>query len=114
MKPFVIDKPAILERLGGDEEIFARMLDLYLQDVENNSLALKTAFDTGNTGMLQREAHTIKGLLATVSDDDGAARAMLLEQMGKQGNLEGAAALIGEVQLRLREVGGALAAELAG
>lgn len=114
MKPFVIDKPAILERLGGDEDIFAMMLDMYLQDVENNCTALKTAFDAGNIAALQREAHTVKGLLATVSDDDGAGRALLLEQMGKQGNLEGAAALVGEIQVRLREVGAVLAAELGG
>ncbi|MCK6391321.1 MAG: Hpt domain-containing protein [Azonexus sp.] len=112
MNPFVIDKPAILDRLGGDEDIFAMMLEMYLQEVDSNCQALQAALDAGNVATLQREAHTVKGLLATVSDDDGAARALALEQMGKLGQLDGAAALLGEVQTRLREVAAVLAAEL--
>ena len=40
---FVLDRASILERLGGDEEIYAMMVDMFVADVENNCTALATA-----------------------------------------------------------------------
>ena len=79
---FVLDKALILDRLGGDEEIFAMMVDLYLQDVDNYvqalSSALALAINSANSAVLSREAHTVKGLLATFSDDAGAETAFTI------------------------------------
>ena len=40
---FVLDRASILERLGGDEEIYAMMVDMFVADVENNCTALAPA-----------------------------------------------------------------------
>ena len=42
MTAYTLDKLLILDRLGGDEEIFAMMLDMYLQDVDNNCTSFGT------------------------------------------------------------------------
>lgn len=105
---FVLDKVPILERLGGDEEIFAMMIDMFVQDVDNNCESLAAALASGDATVVQREAHTIKGLLATFSDDAGAADASAIEQQAKDGviSAEGVAGLL----QRLREVAAVLSA----
>lgn len=107
---FVLDRASILERLGGDEDIYAMMVDMYLEDVENNCTALAAAFSAGDVKALQREAHTIKGLLATFSDDAGAAEALVVEKTAKEGELAGLADAVADLQVRLREVAAVLSA----
>mgnify|MGYP000907690942 CR=1 FL=1 len=65
---FFLDKARILERLGDDEEIFAALADLYLQDVEAYCGQLGAALAAADNAVLCREAHTVKGLLATFAD----------------------------------------------
>lgn len=107
---FVLDRAAILERLGGDEEIYSMMVEMFLQDVENNCATLAAAVVAGVLPDLQREAHTIKGLLATFSDDEGAAEALAVEQKAKHGDLQGVDAAVLVLQTRLREVAAVLKA----
>ena len=109
-KAFILDRGSILERLGGDEEIYSMMVDMFLQDVNNNCAAIASAFAAGDSQTLQREAHTIKGLLATFSDDVGAADAMLVERQAKKGENDGLADAVAGLQLRLREVAAVLSA----
>jgi len=107
---FVLDRASILERLGGDEDIYTTIVEMYLDDVGNNCAALTAAFNTGDASVLRREAHTIKGLLATFSDDSGATVAMHVEQMARQGNIADLGDAVAGVVQRLREVAAVLSA----
>lgn len=107
---FVLDRASILERLGDDEDIYEMMVEMYLEDVGNNCAALSAAFDSGDASVLQREAHTVKGLLATFSDAVGAADAHDLEQMARQGEIAGLGDAVSGLQQRLREVAAVLSA----
>ena len=102
---FILDRASILERLGDDVDLARRQRRAV---VGNNCSALVAAFESGDASVLQREAHTIKGLLATFSDDAGAADAMRLESQAKQGNLAGLGDAVASLQHRLREVATAL------
>lgn len=114
MTAYCLDKLIILDRLGDDEEIFTMMIDMYLQDVENNCNNLSSLLASGDQASLQREAHTVKGLLATFADDDGAALAADVEMRVKAGDLAQLAQPIADLQARLREVAAVLQAEIAG
>lgn len=105
---FILDRAQILDRLGGDEEIYAIMVDMFLQDVDNNRSALVAFLAEGDVAALCREAHTVKGLLATFSDDAGAAAAYALELQAKRGELAGAALAVDLLQARLSEVSAVL------
>lgn len=103
--PFVLDRAPILERLGGDEDIYAMMVEMFLSDVDNNCDMLAAAFADGDSDGVLRQAHTIKGLLATFSDDEGAAEAHDLEKRLKAGEaLSVVREDVGGLQSRLREV----------
>lgn len=112
-QPFSLNRTLILERLGGDEEIFAIMIDMYLQDLDGYCNNMGNALAAGEAAVLQREAHTVKGLLATFADDEGTQAAYRIEQQSKQGNLEGIAEQIEAVKARLLEVAEVLKKEIA-
>jgi len=107
---FVLDKASILERLGGDEEIFAMMVDMFVQDVDSNCNALSAAFESGDASVLRREAHTVKGLLATFSDDAGAADASAVEQQARHGIIDSQAEAVAGLLQRMRDVAAVLSA----
>lgn len=113
IEPYVLNRQLILERLGGDEEIFTLMIGMYLQDVDNYCNNLASTLHAGEATPLQREAHTVKGLLATFADEPGAQAAYLIEQQVKQGQLDGLATPVAVLQARLREVGAVLQAAIA-
>lgn len=113
MTPFVLDKPAILERLGGDEDIFAMMVDMFLQDADGNCRAVLNAL-AGDALELQREIHTLKGLLATFSDEAGAELAYQLECRAKNAQLADMPAAVDGLLARVAEVADVLRRQSAG
>lgn len=111
IKAYVVNRPEILERLGGDEEILTMMFEMFLQDLDSNCAALTAAIDAGRPEDIRREAHTVKGLLATFSDDAGAAAAFAVEQQAKAGNTDGLVEAARALERRMREVAAVLAAD---
>ena len=84
------------------------MVDLYLQDVDSYVLALSSALEAADSVTLSREAHTVKGLLATFSDDAGAAAAAKVEHLAAQGMVADQAAAVAGLLERMRQVADAL------
>lgn len=108
LSPFILDRAAILERLGGDEEIFTMMVEMFLADAVNTCAALEAAQIAADGPLLQREAHTIKGLLSTFSDDVGAEVAFALEQRAKLNQLDDARERVAMLVGRMEEVAATL------
>lgn len=109
---FILDKATILDRLGGDEEIFVVMADMYLQDCDKYCQELDKALADGDSQRLYREAHTVKGLLATFADEDSAALAGTLEQRAKLAeDLSGFAPAVEEIKARMGILAAALRRE---
>lgn len=110
---FELDKTIILERLGGDQDLFGVMADMYLQDWGNYSRQIGEALAAANGPVLARQAHTIKSLLATFADETGAALAARTEIQAKEGKLGELSGPVAEIQERLRLVASALEKEAA-
>jgi HPt (histidine-containing phosphotransfer) domain-containing protein len=83
----VFDRAQALESLGGDEELLANVASLFVDEAVSYRQALT----------LQREAHTVKSVLATFAYEAGRERALRLEQLAASGNLEAAKAATDEV-----------------
>lgn len=112
MEAFTLDKETILDRLGGDEEIFCVMADMFLHDVGNYCNELAAALAAGDADVLQREAHTVKGLLATFADETGAGMALAVEQQAKLGRVAGQEVAVAALQARLHLVADGVRAAL--
>ena len=96
------DRAEALARLGGDEELLADVATLFIAESEDYCRALELALAVADAAAVQREAHTVKSMLATFSCESGRQRAFELEQLGASGQLAGAAALVAEVSLMIR------------
>ncbi|HRE19180.1 MAG TPA: Hpt domain-containing protein [Rhodocyclaceae bacterium] len=106
-----LDRASILERLGGDAELFAELVSMYVQEAEGYATALGEALAANDPGVVQREAHTIKGLLATFSDETGSEMAYAIEVQAKSGALDDMPAAVAAVQARVRRLAELLRSE---
>lgn len=112
--PFAVhyDRVEALARLGGDEELFANVASLFIAESEDYCHALELGLALANAATVQREAHTVKSMLATFSCESGRLRAFELERLGASGHLAGAAVLVAEVSLTVRALAELLAKDL--
>ena len=76
-----------LERLGNDQDLFRDIAQIYLEDCPEILQAIRTAIAEADVRALQRSAHRLKGLAATLSASDTINGVWRLEQMGASGIL---------------------------
>ena len=88
------NRALVIENLGGDIELFNSVVDMYISDNAGYQAALKAAVIAGDAETLQREAHTVKGVLATFTYEDGATLARRIETLAKEGDFAAASALV--------------------
>ena len=100
----LIDKAEAIDRLGGDEVLFAEMATMFTAESEAYCKALESALLCADAASLQREAHTIKSLLATFSFEQGRVLALRLEMLASSGKLDGAESLTAEVLAAVRQL----------
>jgi HPt (histidine-containing phosphotransfer) domain-containing protein len=91
------DRREVIERFGGDEELFRSVAAMFVQDSAGYRQALQAAVDAGDADALAREAHTVKGLLSTFSCEASAMLARDVELMAKEGRLDDAVARVPQV-----------------
>jgi PAS domain S-box-containing protein len=90
----VFDRSALLNRVGGDQEIVAEVLQLFFQDIPRQIQSLEEAVSKGDTGLAMRRAHSIKGAAANVGAYALQEAALLVETASRDGQLSGAANLV--------------------
>jgi signal transduction histidine kinase/DNA-binding response OmpR family regulator len=62
----VFDREALLERVGGDEEIFAEIIGLFMEDAPKRIRMLGEAVAGGDATAVREQAHSLKGASANV------------------------------------------------
>jgi len=107
----VYNRAETLARLGGDEELFRTLAAMFADDSAGYCRALERAMAARDAPTLQREAHTLKGLLATFSDDAGTALARQLEQQAEAGELADAGELTARLVTAVKRLADALSGE---
>lgn len=102
-----------IERLGGDESLYANVASLFIASSGDYCAALEAAMQEADAAALRREAHTVKSMLATFSYAAGTALALRLEELAASGNLDGAQSLTAELVGAVKRLVGALGSEVA-
>jgi HPt (histidine-containing phosphotransfer) domain-containing protein len=90
----LIDQEALLERVAGDPDFLAAMVDVFAADAPTRLDAIRAGLRQADANVVERAAHSLKGALATMAADAAAAEAFRLEQLGRSGTLEGAAEIL--------------------
>ena len=77
-----------LERVGGDEDFLAELLDLYHEEFKNNSQTLAEAIAHSNFKDIRELGHSIKGASANLSLPGLQAAAFAMEKAGENSQIE--------------------------
>jgi HPt (histidine-containing phosphotransfer) domain-containing protein len=100
--PQIINQEAIdnLRSLGdaGDDTFLKEIITIYLEDIPQRIVALKTALNTGDRPLFTRSAHTIKGSSANIGAAEVQYLAAKLELKSKTEELSGLGAELVELE----------------
>jgi CheY-like chemotaxis protein len=102
-----LDETAALEYAGGDRQLLRELLGIFLADCPGQLQALRDAVAGTDPAALMRAAHTLSGSLRVLGATAAIALVGPLEALGREGRLEGAAALLARFEPELERVRGA-------
>ena len=83
-----LDRASLLDRVEGDQELLAEMIQLFLADIPHLLDAMRNALHQGDMILLERSAHSIKGAAGNMSAMVTVNAASSLEQSAKKGDRE--------------------------
>jgi signal transduction histidine kinase/CheY-like chemotaxis protein len=87
-----IDRQQFMSRLGGDEQLFLDVVQLFLQDCPLRLAAIKEAVDRRDAERIRLAAHALKGASANLSASGLFEAAAVLERIAAEGRMEAAEA----------------------
>jgi HPt (histidine-containing phosphotransfer) domain-containing protein len=99
-----MDVEDALHRLDHDQDLLREIVLIYVEDSPGMLTTIQRAVEQGDASSLQRAAHSLKGLAATLSARDTANAAYRLEQLGASGNLTEAKPALTALEQRLTEL----------
>jgi HPt (histidine-containing phosphotransfer) domain-containing protein len=108
-----IDLDGALNRLGGDEELLHELMGFFLEDAPVLLDQVRGGLRDGNSVLVERGAHSLKGLSANFGADQAVAAAKVVEQMGRDGDLAAAVRAFPDLEQQVRALELALAAHRA-
>jgi HPt (histidine-containing phosphotransfer) domain-containing protein len=76
-------------RQYGDDSLLDELVTVFLQSAQKHMADMRTALDAGDSTLLSRAAHTLKGSAATLGAKPLAELCAELESAGRQGDLPG-------------------------
>ena len=83
-----LNRASLLERVEGDQELLAEMIQLFLADAPQLIDAMGKALLQGDMVLLERSAHSMKGAAGNMSAQVTVDAASQLEQSAKNGDAE--------------------------
>lgn len=98
----VLDVVGTLDRLGGDQKLFAEMASFVLEDAPTLLQELNAGIEAGDSHVVQMKAHALKSLVAGCGGIRTARAAQKLEDAGSKQNLVNAASLMANLESELQ------------
>jgi two-component system sensor histidine kinase/response regulator len=104
LKAIPIDLKTTLKRFGGDKEFFKKMLGEFLNSVPKQLEKLAEAIEKGDEGVVEKEAHSVKGAAGNLGAEAFAQVALQLEILVRKKDLTGAKALLSDLKAELKHL----------
>jgi HPt (histidine-containing phosphotransfer) domain-containing protein len=83
----LLDREAILERVGGDVEFLQEIAGLVAEDCPKLLTQIRSAISTGDPAAVEHAAHTLKGSVSNFGAEPARQAALRLEMLGRSGDL---------------------------
>ena len=88
----------MLSRLDGDTELATQLAAIFIDEYPRMLERLRGAVATGTADDVRRAAHALKGSVSNFVDGGPTATAFELETMGRNGQLDGTAAVLDRLE----------------
>jgi signal transduction histidine kinase/CheY-like chemotaxis protein/HPt (histidine-containing phosphotransfer) domain-containing protein len=95
------DPQQTLEKLGGDESLLLEVMKIFLEEYPKNVAKIRQGIATGDAGMVEKAAHSLKGELGYIGGPELLQRTRNLEEMGSKHNLKQAAEVFALLEVEL-------------
>ena len=89
--PVAVDEVAVLDGFGGDSELVARLVPVFLRESSRLLLDLDDAIRAGDAAAIERLAHRLKGSIGQWSTASAYEAARAIESAARSAALEGVA-----------------------
>jgi signal transduction histidine kinase/DNA-binding response OmpR family regulator/HPt (histidine-containing phosphotransfer) domain-containing protein len=83
-----VDGSALMERLGGDRQLFTEVIQAFMDDCPAQLRAIKSAVDGRDVDLVRTTAHTLKGTAGNLSANGLFAAAQTLERVAAERRVE--------------------------
>lgn len=100
----MIDRKAVLARVGGDEQLLKEIARLFLGEYPKEIAEIRRAIEVGSAKDLERAAHSLKGAVANFGAEPTKEAALRLELIGKSGDLTEARTALKALQESLSDL----------
>ena len=87
-QPALFNRSELMDRLGGDADLLADVIRVFLEDCPKRLAAIKNAVDLRDAELIRTTAHALKGSAGTLSAAVVFEAAQTLERLGAEGRLE--------------------------
>jgi len=108
------DREEMLERLGGDTDLLADVLQVFLEECPRMFEEVRCAVDEGDSNLVRRSAHSMKGALLNISAAPAAAEASRLEVLGSEDRIDDAVPALERLRREIDRLQHALAGQTSG
>jgi two-component system, sensor histidine kinase and response regulator len=99
-----IDLQAALNLIDGDQDLLLELIVTFLEDYPKSVAELHDAITTGDAPQMAQVAHSLKGAIASFAAHAAHTLAYELECRGRQGELDGAAAVLQQLEHELERI----------
>jgi HPt (histidine-containing phosphotransfer) domain-containing protein len=103
-----LDREVALARVGGDGELLKEIAVLFLENYRDWLGDLRQATASGDAQMVERTAHGLKGSVSNFGASEAVEASLNLENLGRSGNLAGAAESLAALEAALETLRGDL------
>jgi HPt (histidine-containing phosphotransfer) domain-containing protein len=106
--PSIFNYELALDRLDGDQELFADLVKLFLGESPKEFAAIAAAMSRQDAAVLASAAHKLKGSVTQFCADRLLDNVKNLEKLGRAGDLAAASSVCAAVEVQLCELQNAL------
>ena len=96
----VCDRVSLMARVGGDQQLFVEVIQLFLADCPVRVAAIGAAVDARDAEGIRVAAHALKGAAGNLSAAGLVAAARTLERLGTEGRLNAAPSALRQVKVQ--------------
>lgn len=104
----VFDRQAILERVGGDEDLMKEIISMFVEECPKMMAEIESAVSAKNSEGLERAAHSLKGSVSNFGAQRAYEAAYALEKMGHDGSIDQAAGVFSQLKNEINTLSSSL------